>query len=54
MGMPHPMLAMSKIAQYEHFSGVALMRGEFAYAEENINPRAGNAYDLMLVKHYLK
>ncbi|MGE0269101.1 MAG: putative PEP-binding protein [Candidatus Omnitrophota bacterium] len=54
MGMPHPMLAMSKISQYKGFSGVALMRGEFAYAEENINPRFGRAYDNLLVYHYLR
>jgi len=54
MGMPHPMLAMSKMSQYEGYYGVALMRGEFAYAEENINPRAGRAYDLMVVNHYLR
>ncbi|MDE2231173.1 MAG: hypothetical protein KGJ95_03800 [Candidatus Omnitrophica bacterium] len=54
MGMPHPMLAMSKMSQYKGYYGVALMRGEFAYAEEGINPRAGRAYDLMLVDDYLK
>ncbi len=54
MGMPHPMIAMSKMSQYEGYYGVALMRGEFAYAEENVNPRAGRAYDLLLVDLYLK
>ncbi|MBP6342429.1 MAG: hypothetical protein KA403_00675 [Candidatus Omnitrophica bacterium] len=54
MGMPHPMLAMSKMSQYDGYYGVALMRGEFAYAEENINPRAGRAYDLLVVEDYLK
>lgn len=54
MGMPHPMLQMSKIARYNGFSGVALMRGEFAYAEENVNPRFGRAYDNLLVLDYLR
>ena len=54
MGMPHPMLAMSKLAQYDGYYGVALMRAEFVYGEENINPRAGVAYDNLLVKNYLK
>ncbi len=54
MGMPHPMLAMSKISRYSGYSGVALMRGEFAYAEENINPRFGRAYDNFLVDAYLR
>ncbi|MDP8266133.1 MAG: putative PEP-binding protein [Candidatus Aceula meridiana] len=53
MGMPHPMLTMSKMAQYPGFSGVALMRAEFVYGEENINPRAGVAYDNFLIYTYL-
>jgi len=53
MGMPHPMLTMSKMAQYPGFSGVALMRAEFVYGEENINPRAGVAYDNFLIYAYL-
>ena len=53
MGMPFPMLEMSKIAKYGGFSGVALMRGEFAYGEENINPRFGQAYDNLIIYNYL-
>jgi len=54
MGMPHPMLSMSKMAGYDGFGGVALQRLEFAYAELAINPRGGVAYDNMVVYDYLK
>ena len=53
MGMAGPMLAMSKIAQYAGYTGVALMRAEFVYGEENINPRGGVAYDNLMVYNYL-
>ncbi len=53
MGMPGPMREMSKIVQYADFYGVALMRAEFVYGEENINPRGGAAYDNLMVYNYL-
>jgi len=54
MGMPHPMLTMSKMGLYPGYYGVALMRGEFAYAEEHVNPRFGRAYDMLQVYNYLR
>ncbi|MCM8765923.1 MAG: PEP-utilizing enzyme, partial [Candidatus Omnitrophica bacterium] len=54
IGLPQLMRELSKLTQYESSYDISLQRMEFIFAAMGIYPRAGLAYDNLLIWNYLK